>query len=141
MAQVMPQFSPYVTIYDKRTNIGHLVYRASLKQFIETGNYTTEKPAGATASENLTASQLPTAGRSQNRVALLEHHKVQTPGLESGIPTSAVVRPEIKPEPKDTNAQEALKEIEAQGTPPKDNAPKRNAPRRRAKQSGETTDS
>ena len=131
----MPQFSPYVTVYDKRTGIGHLVYRASLQSFIKTGNYTTEKPANAVPSKELAATQLPTAGRSSNRVALLNEHKVglQTPALETGIPTSAVVRPEIKTEERDTNAQAALKEMAAEGSTPETNAPKRNQPRRRAK--------
>ena len=131
----MPQFSPYVTVYDKRTNVGHLVYRASLNSFLGTGNYTTEKPSGAKPAKSLTATQLPTAGRSQNRVALLEDHKLQTPAMETGIPTSAVVRPEITPEGGPNNAQVALSEIEAQGTPTKENAPKRPAPKRRAKPS------
>ena len=46
-------FSPYVTVYDKRTKMGHLVYRASLQSFLNSGNYTQEKPSGAKASDTL----------------------------------------------------------------------------------------
>lgn len=137
-------FSPYVTVYDKRTKMGHLVYRASLQSFLNSGNYTQEKPSGAKASDTLMQSQLPTAGREANRVQQLKH--LQTPGLETE-PISGVVRPEIANELKETNAQRHLREIEEPVTEEQaepdptptvepltnEDKPSRGQPRRRAK--------
>ena len=136
-------FSPYVTVYDKRTKMGHLVYRASLQSFLKSGNYTTEKPDGAIASATLKQSQLPTAGREANRLPALQN--MQTPGLETDPPISAVVRPEIAPDLKETNAQRHLREIEEPTETPaepdttptveasNESKPSRSQPRRRAK--------
>lgn len=130
--------------------MGHLVYRASLQSFLQSGNYQTEKPSGAIASDTLKQSQLPTAGREANRLPALQN--MQTPGLEQdNPPISAVVRPEIAPDLKETNAQRHLREIEETTETPdepdttptveasNESKPSRSQPRRRAKAKADTS--
>lgn len=139
----MPQFSPYVTVYDLRKDppVGELVYRASLPAYLKNENYTTERPANAVASPNLRKTQLPTAQREQNRQM---NAAPQVPGLETGEPMPGFGA-QIPQEKVQTNAQKALAEIEptppappkpAAATPsetPTDEKPKRSQPRRRGK--------
>ena len=58
-----------VTIYHRETGVGRLVYRATLSEFLEQGDYTLEKPEHARPAEELKKSLLPTAGREANRPA------------------------------------------------------------------------
>lgn len=59
--------SPLVTIYRKETGEARRIYRATLVDFINTGEWTVEKPAGALPSPELKKSLLPTAGRESSR--------------------------------------------------------------------------
>jgi hypothetical protein len=59
--------SPTVTIYEKATGDARLIYRATLTDFLETGDWTVEKPSGSKPSPELKKSLLPTAGRVANR--------------------------------------------------------------------------
>lgn len=59
--------SPLVTIYHKETGEARRIYRATLVDFLQTEEWTVEKPAGALPSPELKKSLLPTAGRESSR--------------------------------------------------------------------------
>lgn len=59
--------SPTVTIYRKDSGEARLIYRATLTDFLDTGEWTVEKPAHSTPAPELKKALLPTAGREANR--------------------------------------------------------------------------
>jgi len=62
--------SPTVTIYHKETGEARRIYRATLSEFLETGRWTVQRPAGEVSpAPELKKSLLPTAGREANRPA------------------------------------------------------------------------
>lgn len=61
--------SPTVLIYRKDSGESRLIYRATLTDFLDTGEWTIEKPSNATPAPELKKSLLPTAGREANRPA------------------------------------------------------------------------
>jgi len=84
--------SPYVTVYHKETGAPMLCYVATLRSFIETGDYSLEAPAGAGKAEVEVKAKMPTAGREASREAILEHHQ-DANGLPITLPA-----PEAAPE-------------------------------------------
>ena len=61
--------SPLVTIYHKETGEARRIYRATLVDFLQTEEWSVEKPEGARPAPELTKSLLPTAGRESSRPA------------------------------------------------------------------------
>lgn len=59
--------SPTVTIYRKDSGEARLIYRATLTDFLDTGEWTVEKPTHSAPAPELKKALLPTAGREANR--------------------------------------------------------------------------
>ncbi len=62
--------SPLVTIYHKETGEARRIYRCTLTDFLDSGEWTVERPEGGVApAPELKKALLPTAGREVNRPA------------------------------------------------------------------------
>lgn len=83
--------SPTVTIYRKDSGEARLIYRATLTDFLDTGEWTVEKPGNAKPAPELKKSLLPTAGREANRPASSE--------VKADLELQAVAREEEKEAP------------------------------------------
>ena len=107
--------TPHVTLYNIKTGEAVRVYRATVRDFLATGEWQIEKPAHAVASPDLHKHQLPTAGREANR------------------PASEEVKASVAIEEVRAEEESAKEEKEPAA------APKR-APRRRVAQSEESAE-
>lgn len=58
---------PYVTVYSKADGTPHFTYAATVKEWLETGEYTLEAPGAVAQPPELSRKKLPTAGREANR--------------------------------------------------------------------------
>lgn len=68
----MSPFSAYTTVYRKDSGAPERIYRTSLREFLETGDYTTTPPEGqAVPSPDAPSGNLPTAAREESRVEQL----------------------------------------------------------------------
>ena len=105
---------PYVTVYAKADGAPHFTYAATVKEWLETGDYTLEAPGAPAQPPELANKKLPTAGREANR---------DNPVISGGLSENSLV-PATEAEPA------ALPEPEAE------TAPAKPAPRRRASAEG-----
>lgn len=103
--------STYVTVYDKETGEGHFTYAATVKEWLDTGKYTVEKPKNAKPSPQAAKAKLPTAGREANR----ENPIISGPGgvdlegsyvdgLKTEEPAAPVQEAPAKPAPRRRSA-------------------------------------
>lgn len=58
---------PYVTVYSKADGTPHFTYAATVKEWLETGEYSLEAPGAPAQPPELAKKKLPTAGREANR--------------------------------------------------------------------------
>lgn len=61
--------TPYVTVYNTETGEAQRIYHATLREFLATGLYVTERPDNAHEGPSLSRAGLPTAGRESDRRA------------------------------------------------------------------------
>ncbi len=101
--------STYATVYEVKSGKAIRCYPATVQEFLASGDYTLEAPAGAKAPEAEVRSKRPSAGREAERLAAL-HNMEQTLSAPTESPIAEPV--------------EAVEEVTE--------APTRKAPRRRA---------
>lgn len=70
---------PYVTVYHKETGAATRIYRATLSEFIATGNYTTDAPGAPKRTPEERKAAMPTAGRQIAREPISEEFKAEHP--------------------------------------------------------------
>ena len=98
--------SPYCTVYHKKTGEAYFTYASTVKEWLETGDYTTEKPANAKPSPEASRAKLPTAGREANREApivsgnSLDLEGNMSDGLKVEEPAEPVMEKPAKPAPR-----------------------------------------
>lgn len=95
--------STYVVVYNKETGEGTKIYRATLSEFLATGNYTTQAPGNAHPSPALAKDGLPSAGREATRDVPAEAFA----GVEVPAPAAKEEQEEAKPEAKKAPAKPA----------------------------------
>ena len=97
--------STYVVVYNKKTGEGTKIYRATLSEFLATGDYTTQAPDNARPSPARAKEGLPSAGREATRDIPAEAF----PGVELPEPAEEEAEEDVKPEVKKAPAKPAPK--------------------------------